>query len=47
MGYSTIGHVGFLVGAIASINYEVTENLVLEISVIMGLLLIFYLFIIF
>ena len=37
MGYSTIGHVGFLVGAIASMNYELTENLVLEISVIMGL----------
>ena len=37
MGYSTIGHVGFLVGAIASMNYELTENPVLEISVIMGL----------
>ena len=37
MGYSTIGHVGFLVGAIASMNYGLTENPVLEISVIMGL----------
>ena len=37
MGYSTIGHVGFLVGAIASMNYELTENPLLEISVIMGL----------
>ena len=37
MGYSTIGHVGFLVGAIASMNYELTENPVLEITVIMGL----------
>ena len=41
MGYSTIGHVGFLVGAIASMNYELTENPVLEISVIMDFLLIF------
>ena len=32
MGYSTIGHVGFLVGAIASMNYELTENPVLEIQ---------------
>ena len=37
MGYSTIGHVGFLVGAIASMNYELAENPVLEISVIKGL----------
>ena len=37
MGYSTIGHVGFLVGAIASMNYGLTENPVLEITVIMGL----------
>ena len=28
MGYSTIGHVGFLVGAIASMNYGLTENLI-------------------
>ena len=37
MGYSTIGHVGFLVGAIASMNYELTDNPVLDISVIIGL----------
>ena len=37
MGYSTIGHVGFLVGAIASMNYGLTENPVLESTVIMGL----------
>jgi len=37
MGYSTIGHVGFLVGAIASMDYELTDNPVLQISVIMGL----------
>ena len=37
MGYSTIGHVGFLVGAIASMNYELTDNPVLEVSVVMGL----------
>ena len=37
MGYSTIGHVGFLVGAIASMNYDLAENPVLEISVIKGL----------
>ena len=37
MGYSTIGHVGFLVGAIASMNYELTENPVLGVSVVMGL----------
>ena len=37
MGYSTIGHVGFLVGAIASMNYELTENLPIEVSGIMGL----------
>ena len=37
MGYSTIGHVGFLVGAIASMKYGLTENPVLEITVVMGL----------
>ena len=37
MGYSTIGHVGFLVGAVASMNYELTENPALQISVIRGL----------
>ena len=37
MGYSTISHVGFLVGAIASMKYGLTENPVLEITVVMGL----------
>ncbi|MDA9689518.1 NADH-quinone oxidoreductase subunit N [Betaproteobacteria bacterium] len=37
MGYSTIGHVGFLVGAIASMNYDLSENPVLGVSVVLGL----------
>ena len=37
MGYSTIGHVGFLVGAIASMNYVLTDNPVSEVPVSMGL----------
>ena len=37
MGYSTIGHVGFLVAAIASVDYELTDNPGLEISAVIGL----------